>query len=391
MKNERGMALAITVFALVVVAALVAGTFYAATQEQRTADNTRRSVAALGAAEAGIDDVVTNWSTKTSRLNKMSNYPADSQSYGSSASPLTTPGGTGTFYTTVYRLNTNMFLVDVTGRDNSNATQAQGMGVGGRERLGVLVKIQPINFNISASLMTRNSVSLQGNAQVDGTDNSPHLDNPTDTVWNSCTTGSALAGVSTGTGASVTTGGNATVNGQPPVQHDTAISSKFANVDSLYSALASRANIVLPGGNYKTDPVFTAGNACNTTNTLNWGDGTASNACSTYFPIIHITGDVTLNGDVGQGILLVDGNISVQGSYQFFGITIAKGSIGSAGGGSTAAHFYGATMAQDVNLTTTNTLSGKATLLYSSCAVQTALTNVSVTALLKSRSWVQLY
>jgi hypothetical protein len=48
-------------------------------------------------------------------------------------------------------------------------------------------------------------------------------------------------------------------------------------------------------------------------------------------------------------------------------------------------------MAQDVNLTTTNSLSGKATLLYSSCAVQTAINNVAVISLLKSRSWVQLY
>lgn len=389
MKNERGMALAITIFALVVVAALVAGTFYAATQEQRTSDNTRRSVAALGAAEAGIDDVVTNWSTKTTRLNKMSNYPADSQSYGSSASPLTTPGGTGTYYTSVYRLNNNMFLVDVTGRDNSNATQGQGLGIGGRQRLGVLVKIQPINFGIEASLMTRNGVNLQGNAQVDGTDNNP-IAGGTDSVWNSCTTGAAMSGVATSTGAGVTTGGNGAVAGNPPVQHDSSISSKFSNVDSLYSVLASRANIVLPGGNYKTAPSFT-GTACKTSDTFNWGDPTASDNCSTYFPIIHITGDVTLNGDQGQGILLVDGNLSVQGSYQFFGITIVQGSIGSAGGGSTAAHFYGATMAQDVNLTTTNSLSGKATLLYSSCAVQTALTNVSVTALLKSRSWVQLY
>src|SRR5215469_9047509 len=390
MKNERGMALAITVFALVVVAALVAGTFYAATQEQRTADNTRRSVAAFGAAEAGIDDVVTTWSLKTTRLNKMSNYPADSQTYGTSSAMDTTPGRGGRYYATVYRLNTNMFLVDVTGRDNASGTLGQGVGVGGRERLGALVKIQPINFGISASLMTRNSVNLQGNAQVDGTDNNPLVDNPTDSVWSSCTTGSALAGISTGTGTSVTTGGNATVNGQPPVQHDSTISSKFANVDSLYSALASRANIVLSGGNYRTQPSFT-GSACNTTDTFNWGDGMASTSCSTYFPIIHITGDVTLNGTEGQGILLVDGNISIQGSYQFFGITIAKGSIGSAGGGSTAAHFFGATMAQDVNLSTTNTLSGKATLLYSSCAVQTALTNVSVTSMLKSRSWVQLY
>jgi hypothetical protein len=48
-------------------------------------------------------------------------------------------------------------------------------------------------------------------------------------------------------------------------------------------------------------------------------------------------------------------------------------------------------MAQDVSLTTTNTFSGKATLLYSNCAIQTVMNNVAVTSLLKSRSWVQLY
>lgn len=387
MKNERGMALAITVFALVVVSALVAGTFYAATQEQRVSDNSRRSVIALGSAEAGIDDVVTNWSANN---NKMGTFPTDSLSFGSSSSQRTTPGGAGSYYATAYKLNSNMFFIDVTGNDNSSkATAGQGVGLGGRARLGVLLKIQPINFNISASLMTKNGVSLSGNAQVDGHDSSPAADG-TDSVWSSCTTGSALAGVSTSSSASVTTGGNGAVDGVPPVSHDTAINSKFSVVDSLYSALAARANITLGGGNYKTQPSFT-GTACNTGDQLNWGDGTASDGCSTYFPIIHITGNVTLNGVQGQGILLVDGNISVQGSYQFFGITIAKGSIGSAGGGSTSAHFYGATMAQDVNLSTTNSLSGKATLLYSSCAVQTAINNVSVVALIKSRSWVQLY
>jgi type II secretory pathway pseudopilin PulG len=381
MKNERGMALAITVFALVVVAALVAGTFYAATQEQRTADNSRRSVAAFGAAESAVDSVVTSWNPTT--LNKKGIYPADSATYGTSAAPITTPGGTGTFYGTVYRLNTQMFLVDMTGRDNSNATAGQGLGIGGRSRLGVLVKIQPINFNVSASLTTKNGVSLQGNATADGTDSPPP-------AWACPPPGAALAGVSTSPGSSVTTGGNGTVAGNPPVQKDSNITAKFAGIDSIYAQLAQRANIVLSGGNYKTDASFTGAN-CNTSDQLNWGDGQNTTACSTYFPIIHITGDVTLNGNQGQGILLVDGNLSVQGSYQFFGITIVKGTMGSAGGGSTAAHFYGATMAQDVSLTTTNTFSGKATLLYSNCAIQTVMNNVAVTSLLKSRSWVQLY
>jgi hypothetical protein len=382
MKNERGMALAITVFALVVVTALVAGTFYAATQEQRVSDNSRRSVAALGAAEAGIDDVVTNWATTV--LNKKAVYPADSFLVGSSSSMFPTPAGGGRYYGSVYRLNGNLFLVDVTGRDNSSGTTGQGVGAGARDRIGMLVKIQPINFNVSASLTTRNSVTLSGNATADGTDSPPP-------GWACPPAGAALAGVSTSTSATVSTNGNGSVAGNPPVQHDTAITSKFAGIDSIYAQLVARANLVLPGGNYKTDPVFT-GSACNTSGQLtNWGDGVNATSCSTYFPIIHITGDVTLNGDQGQGILLVDGNISVQGSYQFFGITIAKGSIGSAGGGSTAAHFYGATMAQDVNLSTTNTLSGKATLLYSNCAIQQVINNVAVTSMLKSRSWVQLY
>ena len=380
MKNERGMALAITVFALVVVAALVAGTFYAATQEQRTSDNSRRSVAALGAVEAGLDTVVASWDPTT--LNKKAIYPTDSTSYGSSSARLATPGGTGSYYGTVYRLNTQLFLVDMTGRDNASATLGQGLGIGGRERVGMLVRIQPINFNVSASLTTRNGVNLQGNASADGTDSAP---------WASCPApGAALAGVSTANGASVTTGGNATVVGNPPVQHDSAINTKFNTVDSIYASLAARATIVLSGGNYKTDASFTGAN-CKTTDVFNWGDGQNTSTCSTYFPIIHITGDVTLNGNQGQGVLLVDGNISVQGSYQFYGITIAKGSIGSAGGGSTPAHFYGATMAQDVNLTTANTFAGKATLLYSSCAINTVLNNVAVTSVLRSRSWVQLY
>src|SRR5579864_9180706 len=131
MKNERGMALAITVFALVVVTALVAGTFYAATQEQRVSDNSRRSVAALGAAEAGADDVVTGWSP--SALNKKGVYPTDSILVASSSSMDSTPGRGGRYYGTVYRLNGNLFLVDVTGRDNSSGTTGQGIGAGARD------------------------------------------------------------------------------------------------------------------------------------------------------------------------------------------------------------------------------------------------------------------
>ena len=51
--SERGMALALAIFALVVVGALVAGAFLAGHLEQRTGRGTLYSAQAADAAEAG--------------------------------------------------------------------------------------------------------------------------------------------------------------------------------------------------------------------------------------------------------------------------------------------------------------------------------------------------
>ncbi|HEY6156804.1 MAG TPA: PilX N-terminal domain-containing pilus assembly protein, partial [Gemmatimonadales bacterium] len=58
LKNERGMALAIAIVALVVVGALVAGALFSGTQEQRVAENVRRTQASFGVAEQGIYDII---------------------------------------------------------------------------------------------------------------------------------------------------------------------------------------------------------------------------------------------------------------------------------------------------------------------------------------------
>src|SRR5881296_3081089 len=56
LRDERGMALALAIFALVVVGALVAGAFFAGTQEQRVGENWRRLQQSFGAAETGINE-----------------------------------------------------------------------------------------------------------------------------------------------------------------------------------------------------------------------------------------------------------------------------------------------------------------------------------------------
>src|SRR5258705_8766874 len=94
--DERGMALAVAIFALLVIGALVAGAFFAGTQEQRVGENQRRVQTSFGVAEAGAQERVLSWDPGT--LNKRALYkPAaggDSVVIGPN---LNAPNGTGSY------------------------------------------------------------------------------------------------------------------------------------------------------------------------------------------------------------------------------------------------------------------------------------------------------
>lgn len=380
LRDERGMALAVAIFALVVVGALVAGAFFAGTQEQRVGENQRRVQQSFGVAEAGVQERVMTWDPTT--MNKRNTYPQDSVVIANA----TAPNGTGSYGGYSYKMGSNLFLIAVTGLDNASAAGTIAGGGGARQRIGMITRIAPIDFGIHASLTTQGGVSLSGNANVNGNDQNP-------VGWTSCDPpGTAQPGIRDN-GSNVSTSGNGSVTGTPAVVNDPSINNNSFTTfgGATYDQLAARANITLPSGNYKTDPVLNAAGACDKTVLTNWGDGNNPlGACGTYFPIIHITGDATLNGDQGQGILLVDGTLYVQGSYQFYGITIIQGDLKTAGGGSTDAHFWGGVMAKNADLSI-QSLSGKATLNYSSCSILTALQATSPVSMMRSRGWVQLY
>jgi len=182
------------------------------------------------------------------------------------------------------------------------------------------------------------------------------------------------------------------VLGTPPVVNDPTINNNTFTTfgGATYASLAARANLVIPAGNYSTDPVVTNG-VCDKNVLTNWGDGENPTApCGDYWPIIHATGTISLNNTQGQGILLVDGDLNIQGSYQFFGIVIIQGDLKTAGGGTTDAHFWGGVMAKNADLST-QSLSGKATLNFSSCAILTALQATSPISMMRSRGWAQLF
>jgi hypothetical protein len=382
LRDERGMALAVAIFALVVAGALIAGAFFAGNQEQRVGQNTLRVQQSFGAGEEALNEIVANWQPGT--YNKIGIYPADSFIVTSRA----TAGGTGSYGGVIRKLNNYLYQVDLTGRDNASASGAL-FGGGARQRIGEFVRIRLLDMGIGGALTTQGGVKLSGNAVVDGRD---HIPGGWSTANCDTVGDTTKAGVRAPDSAVVQTGSGAHLAGNPPFYKDTSVhQSTFTQFgDISYNDVAAMATVQLSGGTYKTDP-STSGGVCDKSDLSNWGDGmNPSAACGSYFPIVHISGDATLNGDQGQGILLVDGDLSIQGSYQYYGIVIVKGSLKTSGGGSTEAHFWGAVMAANVDLEL-NSLSGDATLNYSKCAIIQALNMTGVIAPDRSRSWSLLF
>jgi hypothetical protein len=383
LRDERGMALAVAIFAMVVVGALVAGAFFAGTQEQRVGENQRRVQTSFGVAEAGAQETVLRWDSPT-----RNGRPVYCPCPGGDSVPIAdtvAPNGSGRYFGNSFKLGPNIFLIDVTGRDKASAAGAIAGGGGARQRIGMITRVAPVDFGIHASLTTQGSVNLTGNADVNGNDQIP-------TGWANCdVAGPAQPGVRD-QGGNVTTGGNGAIQGNPPIVNDPTINNNTFTAfgGATYAQMTARATITVPAGNYSTAPVVN-GAVCDKTVLTNWGDGmNPLGQCASYFPIIHATGTITLNNTQGQGILLVDGDLNIQGSYQFFGIVIIQGDLKTAGGGSTDAHFWGGVMARNADLSTQN-LSGKATLNYSSCSINAVLQATSPISMMRSRGWVQLY
>src|SRR6266545_2304440 len=214
LRDERGMALAVAIFALVVVGALVAGAFFAGTQEQRVGENQRRVQASFGVAEAGAQERVLNW--QPDQMNKRPKYPPDSVVIGTTQAP----GGTGSYGGYTYKMGANIWLIDVTGRDRASQTGLTAGGGGARQRIGMITRIAPIDFGIHASLTTQGSTNLTGDAAVNGADSIP-------AGWTSCDLpGPAQPGIRD-QGGNVTESGNGSVTGNPvPVVNDPSINKK---------------------------------------------------------------------------------------------------------------------------------------------------------------------
>ena len=126
--NERGIALAVAIFALVVIGAIVAGNFFAGRLEQQSGQNAFFAGQAAEAAEAGLTDAIVTTSADALDALSVGGAPLDLETM--------TLDGSVIANRQVSRLTSSLFLIRALGtrHDASGAPLA-------RRSLGLLVRV----------------------------------------------------------------------------------------------------------------------------------------------------------------------------------------------------------------------------------------------------------
>jgi len=371
LKSERGIALVVAIVALVVIGAIVAGTFFISSLEQKTAENSVDAAQAYQAAEAGIVKNVANWDTGNNLL--------------------ATDGGTtiaqdsvapGTYFNvTISRLNSSLFFLRSVGTRN-----------GATQTLGMVLRTVTINPGVNAAVTAKGNVSVGGNASIDGTNTNPP-------GWSGCASAPNKGGIRTS--GTVSTNGNPTIAGSPAtIQNDSSVNN--ALFQGPFNEFKAMATMSLPGGNGNGNYVTYTGMVpsttgspakCNRTDANNWGEPLRTGGgyvpeCATYSPIIYFDGNVKVTTGRGQGILLVNGDFSIAGNFSWTGLVIVIGQVKTGNGTSNVS---GAIMANDANIGDQTSFSGTPVVSYSKCAIDYVLNNTAIARPLAMRSWAQVF
>lgn len=380
-RDRRGIALPTALFALVVIGALVGGVFFTARLEIRGGENAMSATRAAEAAQGGLMVGVPN----------VLNIGTGLADGGSATDTKTQIGSTGAYYqNTVTRLNRYIYLLRSTGTFEANGN------VLATRTMAMIVKRYMPEVNINAGATVVGTPSVKGSAVIDGNDHIP-------SGWSDCgAAGPAVPGIRTNSGtANIQKASNVvTDNADEVVTSDTSVTNMASVLDTLFYQLAGQANVVLNvanGATVSADPDPSGTGTCNKSNLYNWGDpnrGSPANACEGYFPIVYLNvaksgsnlGSVRLHM-VGQGVVLVNGDMELNAGSVFNGLLLVRGTFGKANG---AATITGGVVSNNADLDATGAeVLGNLTLNYSSCAVKTALNNLSVTAPATYRGFIQ--
>ena len=389
--QRSGMALPIALAAIVIVGALITGVFFASVQEHRVGRNSLTTQRAAHAAEVGLSTILTTWTTQRT----------DSVKVGRSRRMNDTTIDGVTVKRQFTRVSPTTFWATATATQGGGSVDSRAT-----KRLNVIVRIATPEFKIMGPVTSRNMTAVGGTSvRISGTD----------TIvpgWDCPPAGEQGAGLVVNDSATMATGGGGAgacgppswncISGSPKVKDSTALAKDTLTYTSFggfsYDSLARIANKVFTAATTFSQIYPRAiGTACDINHAFNWGDTSQVNGnlyCAGYYPIIHLKGNGlnwALQGNGGgQGIILVDGNLSISGAIKWTGIILVRGAItvsGTGAGGGTK--IIGAVAAMNA-YGGTNSFSGNTSIAFSRCAISQITSRLSSAGLLRDRAWADV-
>lgn len=256
----------------------------------------------------------------------------------------------------------------VTVQDGGNSRRkviSTGTSAGGSTAQIVAFFSQTGTLNPPGALYVNAGTTVNGHsAEVDGENECAGEVNP-------------MPGIATtsSSSSSITQTGGPEISGTPPIQ----TSAQVIDTRSIINARLSSANYSYAYSSNQTD------------NNMNWGTPTGDPAtCSvsnTVYYNMNVTNTLKLTGNnsKGCGILMVDGNLNINGGLSWYGVIIVTGNITFSGGGSDSTNITGAIMAGGA--ASTNTVGGSVEVEYCSTAVSNLNNSLPVAAL----NWMQVF
>jgi hypothetical protein len=333
---RRGFAMATAVFTLVVVGALAIGTLFAATHELRSGTNGIHQARAVTAAELGLEQTIAVWNRSWNG--------AFARGFGRSWSLATAEGAHLTVRLT--RLTDELFLV------SSDARAGPA-----RRHIARVVRLQTGDPVLIGALTSLAVLESDAGGSVDGADRVP-------AGWDCPPPGPPIA---------------------PFAISDSVTLLRFGQFD--WTVLAEAATAHLTPGIVGPAPRATD-EECDTAVPENWGEPIKSNggACTSYYAIVHVSGDLIVDGGRGQGLLIVDGDLTLRGGFEFFGVVLVRGALHAGVGG---ARITGA-VALAARYQTASSL-GVIAIDFSRCAARKALLGLALPSPIVERSWYEVF
>ena len=356
---RRGFALPLVILVLTLLALLAAAGVEAARAARRASALAEADAALQTAAEAALGDLAGRWPPASSRLavGEGATFPG--------------PGSPSGVTTSVHvtRVALDLWWVTAEARLGGVALAIDGGGTWGRRRVNGVLALPALRPPIAAPLVAGGSIAIAA-----------PLDAGVDSSTAACP---PLAADS----ATIVVGPSVTVTfaaGAPtvpwrrdPAAADATALDRWGAAD--WSTLAAAADLVFGDGS-----VVTAAGGCSAT-----GWGTAGDAgCAASPRVVHATGDLTVDGGSGAGVLLVEGRLRITGAFRYSGVVVARGGIDfdAAGSAITGVVVAGASSGAGPAAR----LNGATTLRASRCAVWQSLVPNATPRPVPGRWWAEL-